>query len=617
MRVRKTIATIPLLLCLSTTSMAADLRLKSPYFHQTGWDQKNIDAQTQSAVFLRARISKLEQENEQLRNGIEQLRKGHSEQRDLSYDVKIQSLVEENRRLSILLSKKPRTPQINADAYAGRIKEAQKKNDALRAEIGKIAAQVELKYKDEIQRHKEEGVQYRAENASLKKSLSTGKNNKSSKVSSLQNIVDTLKVENNILKEKVENLSQYKTIKAEQTDNSSAMVKQKTAELARASAALKELQEENRKLGQSLATATGRVFDYQERSDKAVNTNNTYVQDIKKLNGRLASLQKENSALETRLSQSEKSARTQKASVETSDDGIVQLKELKEQNKSLRDTIKAQSKLLVSSDNAVKTAERLIEENKLLKGKLQRSVGATAKNGKSAQDLLDLNQKLQNEAAQRDIYISQLEGLKDTVKQLRMTNDRQALSNDKSKDQSEQIIALQDVKISLEKSLAKERDNTIAYRTKIREYQDEGAMIQGQLTESLLKNQELEARIQLLQDESREKQAELNKEKASASKKRAASKSKKNKKNKIIARAASKDSNEKEKVTDVSYIDTPYPPVEDVLPLLSEKGEHIDYAQLEPSAKNGEMNAEAIKSEDLLSQDLLPLSEQKKKKNKR
>ncbi len=57
--------------------------------------------------------------------------------------------------------------------------------------------------------------------------------------------------------------------------------------------------------------------------------------------------------------------------VKLSKEAKSEIKALQDQNKSLRETIHAQSKVLVSADNAIKTAERLLSENTILQRRLQ------------------------------------------------------------------------------------------------------------------------------------------------------------------------------------------------------------------------------------------------------
>ena len=70
-------------------------------------------------------------------------------------------------------------------------------------------------------------------------------------------------------------------------------------------------------------------------------------------------------------------------------------------------------------------------------------------------------------------------------------------------------------------------------------------------------------------------------------------------------------------ITEVTYVDTSYPPVNEVRPMLNKDGKHIaglEDAVEAPSVEDMSYDPIAnllIKSEDLLAQDLNPLSETK------
>ncbi len=408
----KLLSTILLILTFvssSTSVQALDYRLHSPYFHKTEWDQLYLKEQIQGAVYLRAKIEKLEQENEQLRNSINNLRNVAKYQIDMESNSRIQALIEENKRLSSIIARKEKQGNAQKDACI----------------IGNAPdlSQKELKQK---------------------------------------------RVEIKLLQRKVE-----------------------------------DIQEENRNLAQTLAASSAKLLDYQDKINSIGSDNSKSHKEMSILRKKLAYAEGKNEELKAEIEK----IRVKLAS--SKHYGQKDIDALKEQNQSLRKTIAAQSKTLLSADNAIKTAEKLLIENKQLQTKLERS-------------------KQEN----------QLEGIS----------------------YKERFFELKKENENLETKLNKAQENAIAYRTKIREYQNEIEAVK-------LKNQELRARIEL---SSKRKQTP--------------------------ATAMLKDMKGSDHDEHVTFISAPYPPVEQVKPVLDRNGNHISYDR-----------ALAIAPEEILTQDIKPL----------
>ena len=237
------------------------------------------------------------------------------------------------------------------------------------------------------------------------------------------------------------------------------------------------------------------------------------------------------------------------------------LEALKAQNESLRATIRAQTDALHSTDNASQTAERLLSENAVLKRKLQMAAQADDKRGSTQKDLMDLNQKLQAEIVKRDNYIKkvQQEMLKASAggRDIAVSEERNA---------------------SLEEALRRERENTVLYKSKIREYQQQikalkssSGKVDGvddKLTVLQLENQTLKARLKLISQEAsaanQMDSAELLNKKPEGS----------------LVQYGGNDVNIEEGIgvsssSNVTYIQTNYPKVDRVSPLLDEDGGHL------------------------------------------
>lgn len=490
-----------------------------------GWDQRALESQTQSAVYLRARIEKLEQENESLRNSYNKLRlekQQSSSGMDYAYDVRIQALIEENKRLSNMLARGGNARNGAENLYEGQVQELNKQNDQLKNEIARLASQ--QKYQGQANNQQRVLAQ---EVDRLKLELSRYEN-QNRDVLGYQKTIESLRLENADL------LRQQKTIasayKGDDRELSDLTDKNQKLEVS-----LEELRLENRNLGQALAEMSSKALGYQDRTVEVVQSEADNVREIAKLNARVKAESAKSKALEARII-------TLQAGIKN-DSSARELEAMIKQNQSLRDTIKAQNEILVSSDNAGQAAERYISENQALRRKLEEAQKSSDFNATSAQDVMARMQQLEGQLAQKD---QNLEGLKNTVKQLSDERDRKENIQRGSHVDLDFVAALKDKNKALEVALKKERDTVILFKNKVREYQDELDMLKTQ------------------------KQSALG-----------------------VSTSIIKKNNDD--IKNVKYIETNYPPVEQVLPVLDQDGGHISYESSE------------IKPEDLLSKELKPL----------
>lgn len=582
---RKILLSLSALTCLSAPAIAMDYRTDNPLLQTVGWNDEAIEAQTQSAVYLRARIAKMEKENEQLRNSIHQMRaaqqnatSGKSQNSD-AFNPKVHALLEENRRLSALLENANKQQAVRIDDSKGASAYA-KKISALELERNKL-----LK-----------------ENATLR-------NQKKTMTASSRGDVDAMQ----------------------------RAIEDKDAQVMSLKGAMAELQAENRKMGLALAESSKKVLTYHENANSFQSENAQTQKTVRALQQQLQSVKSENETLQAKLAQ-----KPQGISAEAKQ----QIAALQKQNKSLGETIRAQNKVLVSADNATRTAERLITENKMLNVKLEQATKSNSFNSKSAKDVLARSQELEKQVRQRDEYIAQLEGLKDTVKQLRMQNDKYALGQATTANAKQEMLALQDKNTALDIALNQERENVLTYRTKIREYQEQIAAMQEQGAEKTsselqayqaqitdlqkeeerarlslsavqAENQELKARIKLLSQKTTsvvfDKSSNVAKSEMSETKSFGKLTSQD-----ILAVQPGEQTieyirGEKQDLTEdlkkVKIIETSYPSVADVKPLLNENGDQIQAgAQTVDDLSVGADGRAGLLPEDLLAQGLKPLS---------
>ncbi|PCJ99872.1 MAG: hypothetical protein COA45_03385 [Zetaproteobacteria bacterium] len=596
MSTRNLFASVSLLMCLSGSVFAMDYGMNhvdsNSAIHTIGWDQKSLEAQMQGSVYLRAQIDKLEQQNEQLRNSLSQMRNKKKSGAPLGRDPRIQALIEENKSLSNKLlarqsQNSDRQGGISADVYMQKLYVLEADNQKIKERLAQALTQSggETSY-------------LKQENARLKASLSALS---SSSGTDQQSIVSRLEKEIRSLKSR--NVALLSSSASGKTSKATM------GKIVSLQNLVQELQGENRKLAQILASSSEQLLGLHKRVDSARNEKSSNTRSVITLKNKLAQSQKNNATLILKV----KNLKNKKPSpsVVVNSKGI---QALQKQNQSLRETIRAQNDVLVSADNATKTAERLLTENAILKRQLDAAGKVGLSNGKSAKDLFARNETLRSEVKRRDSYIKKLEGLKDTVKQLRFENDKYVMGKVTSDAVNKRFAALQADKQNAESLLKKERQNTTQYRTKIKEYQDKIAGIKNGQSKALaskisdyksnivllekardskddeimalqLKNQELKARISLLFETAEIKSNNVSK------------------KNAIVAYA--RDVEKPVEETNVTLIETKYPPVEQIVPLLDHDGAHrFDKERL---AMDG--NAAPLMSEQLLSQKLKPLSD--------
>lgn len=353
------------------------------------------------------------------------------------------------------------------------------------------------------------------------------------------------------------------------------------------------------------------------KQDKAKQTKDQ--NSLSSLQDALEKLREENRSLTQKLSQAPEPSVSK---VENAD-----IKTLKTQNERLRDTIKAQTDLLARTDNAAQKAEALLSENAALKNQLKHANNATNSNDTATKELLTRNQKMVTQLKKQEQRIAQLEGLTETVKQLRMENDRIRAGQLVVKNANEQITTLQEKNNALQADLNKQKEAASAYRVEISKYQNEIKTLhadikrdeikesENQITALRLENHELKARIELLNA----------KQKKSVVFKSETGTSDTNTQTETLlqetvieqpvqyTKAKETEISQSEYETEgIKLIETAYPKVDKVLPILNAEGKHI-YEKVKTSAlpEDGATKTAngALKAEDLLSQDLKPLSD--------
>lgn len=624
---RKIVASVSLMMCLSATASAMDYRTDSHnnLLHTIGWEQKNMALQKKTFSDLHSQLKRLEIENEQLRNSINKIVAGNRSAAPSGVDTRIQALVEENKRLTNLLKQKDtvNTPSASSgDVYARKIAALKNENQELMAQINALSGQRQNDNSGALKAYKEE-------NTLLKEALNQ-RDNGADRIVVLQRQIQSLKSENKRL---LESETQSASL------HTDADMREKEALIVSLQGTVKALQVDNRKLGLAVAEASEKALNYSDRATEARSAYDNNMKALDTLKEQLSQVQDENSRLKETVA-----GRTG-----VSSQAKEQIATLQKQNQSLRDTISAQNEALVSSDNAAKTAERLLVENGSLKRELESADKSSSANGETAQQLLERVKVLQGGIVQRDNYIKKLDGLKDTVKLLREENDRYAQGASRDQSASVQISTLASQNEALEAALNQERENIIAYRTKIKEYQDEIASAKNarannsskaaleslgeKLDAAHLENQELKARIDLL---SKNAESVVFQKDASFKTKRkvdtAASLNNVDESSEVVFAHEKKNiiatgNSIKMKGTytstsnNVRYVDTPYPPVDEVLPVLGVNGVHLEEAEDDTIATSVQAAASVedmahdpvvknyIKPEELLAQELSPLSD--------
>lgn len=532
-----------ILLCSASSAMAMDVHSyaqekPSGMVHTVGWDQKNLQVQTQGTVYLRAQIEELQKQNEQLRNTVSQLRHKQDNGRiappppGTEYDTRLQALIEENKRLNKQINNKHAASQYkasaNAELFAQEIHNLKLENKNLQKQIVKLSSINNSGASDYL---KQELETYKKENESLrqalinKKALNQGGNDE---VIALENRVSSL-------------------------------------------------QKENRDLALALAEATNQALEYKQKASSIKTGSNiaqVNPQEVQKLQSKIKSVSAQNTKLQNELETLKKASKNQKYD-------NAEVLALKKQNQSLRATIKAQSQTLIATSNASQTAERMISENLLLKKKLEQADKSSEFNGQTAKQLFEDNQELRKKVNSFERVLASIEDekaqLQEQLQNAKAELTQAQLYNQQNNRKTEKMGA-GDVNNALQQALEKERETTIAYRTKIREYQDEIESLKNKDV-----NKEYLEEIEKLTKENKSLKEDID----DLSKKLSA------KKNSAVFAKMDKIRD------DVTYVDAPYPEVESVLPLLDEDGNRIDY----------ETGVKEIVTEDLLSQGPKPLSD--------
>ncbi len=182
----------------------------------------------------------------------------------------------------------------------------------------------------------------------------------------------------------------------------------------------------------------------------------------------IAALESENKELQMAMSRlasqsrqvsnCEKQVSAPAAPILTERDSMISLKS---QNQSLRETIRAQGEMLVSADNAIKTAERLLSENTILQRKLEQMERSNNANIEMAKNLVEQNEALKKEISQRDAYINRKGGGAD-IHALKLVQNMKA-----------KMAHLKNNNKKLERALNEERRNGMADRVAVQRYKSQ------------------------------------------------------------------------------------------------------------------------------------------------
>ena len=585
MSMRKFFTSVSLLVFISNPALSMDFRVidveSNSNVYKVGWDQQSLEAQTQGAVFMRAKIKKLEQENEQLRNSFSQMRNNDERAQSNEYDARLQALIEENKRLSnklqnSKLDNNAHKNGVSADAFAKKVYDLKLENSKIRKKLDEAIAN-----------GGSGNLLLKQENKRLKSSVTAlyaADEVEQREITYLQNEISALKSKNKNL-----------------TSISGKYSKENIGKVVSLQKTVQELQAENRNLAQTLASSSNKLLGLHERAELTENESNQSVRSITILKNQLSKSQQENIQLNKQI----KDLSLTKTPYLASNNNDVKL--LKKQNQSLRDTIRAQNNVLISADNAKKTAERLLLENARLKKQVDIAGKVGLSNGKSAKDLFVRNAKLENDLGkQRDDYTSKLEGLKATLKQLRAENDRYVMGKVTSAPNEKRFSKMM-AELQEKDGLLKEVNNALVLKTREAEgYKDEILAIKGRQSKKIAgkisdykvnisnmnaKSDEQESVLTALKVENQDLRAQIKLFSENVA---------------VEARksfSASHKENQTKNVSQVTYVETSYPSVDDVSPLLEHDGAHrFDKEDF----SNDESNSLFL-SETLLSQELKPL----------
>lgn len=418
---------------------------------------------------LEDRLKQLELENEQLRNILDRSRN------------EVPQIPQENLQPSPQVQIEPDQVQGKALDYNKKIRELERRNKELEQKIGELAQGLQ-KNAGILDASQKALIQTRQENESLKQAAANKKGG--------QQELGRLAQENNALKQRIEELE------ARSAQMQSAADPERMTQLQNM---LGELQAENRKLAQALAEMSTQAL----ASEKNRTQDALAAREGQEAKSRLAALEQKYEALQAENNALKKSGKGS---------GGPEVEELKAQNSSLRQTIQAQNEALLASDDAIKLNARLKQENADLKLALQQGAGGVQESQQTVRALQAEIATLKTQISEGGVDAASLEGLKQTVQNLKAENEqlRQAGLNVKDAAQSGAgnstalLVKVRD----LEQRLEKERAATSEYRKMIKQYQDQGAApspTEGQSVYApevralMLENQELRARLELLE----------------------------------------------------------------------------------------------------------------------
>ncbi len=668
---------------LSTTCLVL---LSAPV--HAGWDQNNQQKQLSARANIQTQLERLERENEQLRNAISQMRRSANavnppKTKTPPNDVRIQALIEENKRLmrqldaardqnidnisvskiyslnqdndrlqvqikalretnGLLMQDKKRLQKkidanvsgrqegVDTSKFKAQIQELNQKNKVLNDEIKLLRTskdnskglkkQITEKSK-EIAILESQVLSLQKDKTNLSGQLSTAqtKNNKevNAQIAEISNKLATAQSENNALRQTKERLSQEKNLIQKELNTQISTKKIDTtafetriADLERQNNTLKVEQDKKQEIVKSSNDALEAKLD-----EKNIL--------MSKLEAQVATLIKEKLEISSKLSKEKNKVE----SISNNKEENEKISALESQNKSLRETIKAQTSTLTQHDNAVKRAEALTSENIILKQQLEFANTAKSSNDDTAQNLIKKNKELIGQINNYKQQVNNVEGLKETIRALRDENQRYVSFQKKAKDASTQIVALEQQNKGLEEQLKKERASASDYRAELGKYQKQVKSLQKNeepkepnhskeeaIMALRLENQELKARIDLLSSKASKTSVVFKKEEPEAANTKSSSETllqaEKSHKNSDVQYIKGKTEILSK---DIKVVETSYPKVDKVKPLLDDKGQHI-YKSVKPEPVEVEdiqnIKSSGLNAEDLLSQELKPLSNQ-------
>lgn len=423
---------------------------------------------------LQERLMQLELENEQLRNVIDRSRN------------EVPQIPQ--------AAAEPPPIQINTETagkaldYSKKIRELERENKDLKARL--VEFEQGLRKNAIILAQNQQALaQAQQESEALKQ--------KSAKGAESQEVIGKLAVENNGLKQKIMELE------AQNGQLQASLQGAGPDRLAEFQKALGELQAENRKLAQALAEMSTQALAAEKGRTQEV----LAAREGQEAKSRLSALEQQYAALRA---ENEALKKGRKGSDNAA------LAELKAQNESLRKTIEAQNEALIANDDAAKVSKRLKQENENLKQALRQAGAGEVQNGEAVQALQAEIATLRKQAGQSGANAASIEGLKQTVENLKAENERLLQAAATGKAGAASTVAGDKALLArirdLEQRLDKERAATSEYRKMIKQYQDQGASAASaqataedsksiyapEIRALMLENQELRARLELL-----------------------------------------------------------------------------------------------------------------------